>query len=142
MLSADNCDILTDFSLAWMEYLSEETQTRRQEISYKVPDSTDGSSALQFWTIAPYLYDQLVKKGIEEQTAFKAVLDWSASRNETRGTNLDAVYPGVKNLKNYGDGGWFLSKNPDGESHKLAEKVGSHIADHIAPIYRVGNIDS
>lgn len=141
MLSAEDCEILTDFSVAWMKYLSENTEARRQEIVKKVPVSTDGSSAMQFWTLAPYIYSSLVSKDIDKNTALRAVLDWSASRDEEKGINLDATYPGIKDLQRFGDGGWFLSDNPDGKSHRLASKIGSHVADQIAPIYKVKGFD-
>ena len=67
-----------------------------------------------------------------EKDLIKAILDWCVSRNPAE--SRDAQYPGMKNVRDFIDPvDWYLSVDPDSPSHELARKVGTHIAESIAP---------
>lgn len=135
-------ETLTNFSLSLLRYLVPNNELRERRLEAGAPDSVDGDAARQFWTVAPYIYDNLVKSGLKEEDALDALFDWGAARKKpeySSGVGHNADFPGTSNLREISLGdevGWYLSNNPSDASHQLAREVGAHIASQIAPFYK------
>lgn len=135
LLSTPNSSVLTDFSLAWMKYLKDDTQVHLHNIEESVSHSRDGNAGTQFWTIAPYLFDELKNSGVEELKAFESVLLWSKARQDVTSPAMDAKYPGIQDPYTFGNGNfWYLTKFVEGPSHILAREVGKHLAKQLSQL--------
>lgn len=129
IISTKGSTALTNYGIAFMQYLAE-TPDWEKKIQEGVPVSIDGDAAAQFWTISPYLYNSLQKTGMTSNQAIETVLVWGSLRKPSEGRN--AKFPGMANISESIDPTmWYLSADPEGASHKIAEKVGEHIAQEI-----------
>lgn len=122
-----NAPACHEFGLALLRYIDEiePEQIRSHTV---IPQSLDGNNAMQFYTFAPYIYQDLIERGLFPEEAFDAVLSWSMARVEIN-DRADASYPGIMAANIRSD--FRLAKNGDHPSHAFAQRVGTHIGEAL-----------
>lgn len=131
LLTHRNAPACARFALSCIRYIR---KLDEEDISdcRSIPESLDGNNARQFFTLAPYIHEGLISRGMGEEEAFDLVLKWSRSREE-RNDRSDARYPGTGVTDTHFD--IRLAYNGSHRTHQLAKKIGDHIAAALIEIH-------
>ena len=131
-----------DFAIAAIPYLSpllrEDNESDSQEkaiavIGMRSPDST------MWWTLAPYLYRNMVEKGLTQEAAFQRLIAWAKTSPEARGEHKKEGRIGLAGLEMFDDEGihdYGLPRDVNNILHKFTAQEAERIVTSVFGIDR------
>lgn len=144
--TAEQQPAVEEFLIGHLNYLHQlalfGNPKKEKSLETRIATSSDGSTARQFWNVAPYIYAELRERGFSNTKALEVILDWSGAREQIPGQRDNSHYPGMKKMMvEYPEleRSWYLTRDEDNPTHQLARKVGRHIADFIRKTYSMAD---
>lgn len=124
LLEPERTKVENDFGAKFADLASDILPKFRK--SKKVIES-EGFDTCMWWTLAPYIYDDL-KSRVGDSEAVKKLLDWAKTGEEFSTEEIK-----LKGLERYNSERgklWFvLSEDPDHYSHKLAKREADRLVE-------------
>jgi hypothetical protein len=126
LLTHQNASACEDFVIDCLKYVP---LLSHKEIMRIFPQTQDGGEVAQCFTFAPYILEALKASGkYSARESFLKVLSWINSRQRLGDGN--AIYPGIKEIHDEASN-FFLARDGNHSTHKLARIIGEHIAKFL-----------
>ena len=125
LLQADRSDEERNFAMALIANVGDLVRNDKEIERTSRVVSGESSDTCLWWTLSPYIFDQLKTDNIIESDAIKSLLQWSLTGktfNDKTGTDKEVNLQGLDlyNLESIGGCTFTLSTKPGGPSHIFA----------------------
>ena len=127
-----------DFAVAFIRYAPElfrnDKELREHTNAILNGEYTD---TMMWWTLAPYLYRNMVNKGVEERDAIQKILNWAGESPIGRGDSREFEIRDKHNLSGLevfnkeGVSRYALTQDPEHISHKFTEQEAERIVREV-----------
>ena len=139
MLERVNSPVERLFALALLEHatgiVDELENSKNQATAERYDDAeyvitmSEQPNMVMFWTMAPYLYEELTARGVSPKMALRAVILWAGDWNTEDPADFRRKIT-LKGLERYKDKPTFtLGTDPNGASHLFARQEAKRIVD-------------
>jgi len=136
LLEQGRSEIERNFALALANHAKEVMKSigEKDEYSVRATISGEGSDCCLWWTLSPYIFDELRRLEIDEETAVKYLLIWAKTGrpfHEVKDKEVNLLGLNIYNFAARGSCTFTLSRDPSGMSHQFARKEAKRLVRDV-----------